>query len=331
MFTRHTLLATSTLAMTLLAGCGSDSDGNATTTPPQSQQATFSLAVSDAPVTNLKAVWVAFDAITLKAQGGNSVTFDLKSEDGSQSVRMVNLLDYTGDDIYQLLADQNIPPGSYEWLRADVVNGDSSNYTLTSHVVYNDETMAPLVVSRKGNDGIGEIQMNSFSLLAGDNQFVLEFDLKKSLVDPKNNDEIKLKPTGVRLENLAQKTKVSGDISAQLMADCEVANATLAGLDNRFEHAVYLYSATVETPADIYTEGEQQSATSPLATSLVSIDADDQQGEYEIAFLSTGDYKVTYTCLAHLDNIETQDADFTLYRTQSVTLTGTENDVDFTE
>ncbi|WP_462163446.1 DUF4382 domain-containing protein [Pseudoalteromonas xiamenensis] len=319
--------------MGLLSGCGGGSSSSSTstqpTTPPVAESTTLTLGVSDAPVTNIAAVWVAFDKITLRASGGQDTVVDINSEDGSKSVRLVNLLQYTGDDIHQLFANQQLEAGTYTWIRADVVNGDSSDYENTSHVIYKDGTYAPLIVNRKGNDGIGEIQLDGFDLVTGTNQFVMEFDLKKSLVDPKNNADIVLKPRGVRLENLAQKAKLEGSIATQLMADCEVANASLANIDNGFEHAIYLYPASIEAPADIYYENDEPSATGPIATALVSLN-EDGTGHYEIAFLAQGNYKVGYTCLGHIDNIETQDANFTLYRTSSADVTSN-TQVNFTE
>lgn len=314
-----------------LSGCGGGGGDSSSANPnPPEVKTTLTLGISDAPVTNIAAVWVAFDNILLRAESGQDTSIELSSEDNTQTVRMVNLLDYTGDDIYQLFAGQEVLPGKYSWIRANVINGDSSNYTSTSHVVYKDGTFAPLVVNRKSNDGIGEIQLDGFDLVTGANQFVMEFDLKKSLVDPKNSDEIVLKPRGVRLENLAQKTTLSGAVAAQLMADCEAQNALLANVDNGFEHAIYLYNSNVETPTDIYYENDVASASSPIATALINL-KEDGSGEYEIGFLAQGNYKVSYTCLAHLDNPDTTEADFSVYRTQLTELNSQTSKVDFVE
>ena len=51
-----------------LAGCGSSSDDNNATPSQSSDKSTFSLGVSDAPVSGLKEVNVVFDSITIKTQ-----------------------------------------------------------------------------------------------------------------------------------------------------------------------------------------------------------------------------------------------------------------------
>ena len=70
-----------------------------TTSPTRSRHKQNSLGVSDAPVSNVKAVWVAFDSITLNAGDGEMPTFETRSEENPDQPVMVNLLDYTGDDV----------------------------------------------------------------------------------------------------------------------------------------------------------------------------------------------------------------------------------------
>lgn len=311
-------------AALVLAGCGG-SDDNDSTSNPTDTKASFTLGVSDAPVSDVKEVWVAFDSITLNGGDGNMPTFDTPSADDPSAPTMVNLLEYTGDDIFTLLNDEELEAGEYEWLRADIVNGDMSNITMTSHLVYNDDTIVPLIVTRKGNDGIGEIQMNDFTLAVGDNDFVLEFDLKKSLVNPSNSEEVVLKPTGIRLENLAEVEDIEGTVSETLMQNCETDNMSLAPESGSFGHAVYLYAGDTEMPADLSSEGDVSGANAPIATAQVMFDEEDGEWEYEIAFVSADDYQVGYTCTAHIDDAELVDADFSLYQTQAVTVTAGED------
>lgn len=325
---KTTLLSSAILVA--LTACGG-SDNNDSPTPPQS--AKFSLGVSDAPVSGLREVNVVFNSITLRqAEGGQDITFATREADDETKPEMVNLLDYTGDDIFSLLDDEDVPAGEYSWIRADIINGDANDLTMTSHVVYEDGSIAPLVVKRKGNDGIGEIQLDGFTLNQTDNDFVLEFDLKKSLVDPQNSDEIFLKPRGVRLENLAESEDIEGTVSDALIANCETDNIALAAEDGSFGHAVYLYNSDVAEPLDIYEVTEDETpADAPLATANVVFDSDDNQYEFELAFITAGDYQLAYTCAAHIDDAEIQDEAFTLYQVKPVTvIAGDDVNVTFT-
>ncbi|TMN72528.1 hypothetical protein CWB85_06900 [Pseudoalteromonas sp. S1727] len=320
----------SSVILVALTACGG-SDNNDSPTPPQS--AKFSLGVSDAPVSGLQEVNVVFNSITLKqANGADNITFETRKADDETKPEMVNLLDYTGDDIFSLLDDEDVPAGEYSWLRADIINGDENDLTMTSHVVYEDGSIAPLVVKRKGNDGIGEIQLDGFTLNQTDNDFVLEFDLKKSLVDPQSSNEIFLKPRGVRLENLAESEDIEGTVSDALIANCETDNIALAAEDGSFGHAVYLYSSDIAEPLDNYEVTENETPVdAPLATADVVFDSDDNQYEFELAFITPGDYQLAYTCAAHIDDAEQRDEAFTLYQVKPVTVTaGDDLDVTFT-
>ena len=325
---KTTLLSSAILVA--LTACGG-SDNNDSPTPPQS--AKFSLGVSDAPVSGLREVNVVFNSITLRqANGEEDITFETREADDETKPEMVNLLDYTGDDIFSLLDDEDVPAGEYSWIRADVINGDENNLTMTSHVVYEDGSIAPLVVKRKGNDGIGEIQLDGFTLNQTDNDFVLEFDLKKSLVDPQNGDEIFLKPRGVRLENLAESEDIEGTVSDALIANCETDNIAIAAEDSSFGHAVYLYNSDVAEPLDIYEVTEDETpADAPLATANVVFDSEDNEYEFELAFITPGDYQLAYTCAAHIDDAQIQDEAFTLYQVKPITVTANKDlDVSFT-
>ena len=308
-----------------LAGCGSSSDDNGTTPPQSSDKSTFSLGVSDAPVSGLKAVNVVFDSITIKTQGDEEFSFETRSETDASQPQMVDLLDYTGDDVFELLDDQEVPAGEYSWIRAQVINGDTNNLSFTSHVVYEDDSIAPLVVKRKGNDGVGEIQLDGFTLNQTDNDFVLEFDLKKSLVDPQNNEEIFLKPRGVRLQNLSESQEIEGTVSQALINNCETDNIATAAADSTFGHAVYLYSSDAQTPKDIYEIDEQTPEDAPLATANVVFDQDDNQYEFELAFITPGDYQLGYTCTAHIDDAELEDTGFSVYQLKQISVPQTED------
>ena len=136
---KTTLLSSAILVA--LTACGG-SDNNDSPTPPQS--AKFSLGVSDAPVSGLREVNVVFNSITLKqANGAEDITFATREADDETKPEMVNLLDYTGDDIFSLLDDEDVPAGEYSWIRADIINGDANDLTMTSHVVYEDGSIAP--------------------------------------------------------------------------------------------------------------------------------------------------------------------------------------------
>ena len=54
---------------------------------------------------------MVFDYITLRSQGGEDFSFETREASDSTEAEMVNLLDYTGDDIFSLLEGEDVPAG----------------------------------------------------------------------------------------------------------------------------------------------------------------------------------------------------------------------------
>lgn len=302
------------LASAFLAACGgSDSNSNSgsgTQTNVQSEQkARFTLGVSDAAVNNVAAVNLVFKEVVLQSSGGTTTRFETLDESGNP--QKVNLLAYQGSSTFELIADKEIDAGDYEWMRVTVVNGIEGEISeMRSHVVYEDESRAALAVKRKGNDGEGEIQINSVLVNQGENDYVLEFDLGKALVKTGNSSTVYLKPTAVRLENQALVFDISGTVTADLQTACIADNSALAPTVGGFKQVVYLYTQTEGELGDVQEEGN-----GPMATAVLN-----QEGQFEIGFVPAGDYQIAYSCLGHLDDPESVDTTFALYSTQSVSV-----------
>ncbi|MCF6434187.1 DUF4382 domain-containing protein [Pseudoalteromonas sp. MMG022] len=299
-------------AAVALAACGggSSDSGSNTPQPTPSDKTTMTLGVSDAAVSNVSAVNIVIDGIVMK-KGDSQQTFETKDEDGNPI--SINLLDYTGDQVFPLLADVELEAGEYEWLRANIVNGTSvENLSLGSHLTYNNDVQVALDVRRKGNDGVGEIQINNVVVNEGDNAFVLEFDLNRSLVLPQSGTTVYLKPTTIRLENTQTTFTVSGSVSEALKQACIADNSELAPAEGEYKHVVYLYSEQAEQPSDIF-ETDPVDVNSPIATATL-----DEDNEFAIGFITPANYQIGFSCLGHVDDPEVDDPDFSIYQQQSI-------------
>ncbi|RZM80807.1 hypothetical protein C3B51_10840 [Pseudoalteromonas rubra] len=300
------------LASAFLVACGgsdSNSDSNNQSDVQSEQKTTFSLGVSDAAVNNVAQVNLVFKEVILKGASGTTTRFETLDESGNP--QKVNLLAYQGSSTFELIADTEIDAGDYEWMRVTVVNGVEGEVSeMRSHVVYEDESRAALAVKRKGNDGEGEIQINSVLVNQGENDYVLEFDLGKALVKTGNSSTVYLKPTAVRLENQALVFDISGTVTADLQTACIADNAALAPAVGGFKQVVYLYTQTEGELGDVREDG-----SGPMATAVIN-----QEGQFEIGFVPAGDYQIAYSCLGHLDDPESVDTTFTLHSTQTVSL-----------
>lgn len=172
-------------ALTTLTACGgsSSSDSSDPTQPPeQPSTTTFSLAVSDAPVDNASEVVVYFDEVELIGNG-EPLTFSVEDENGDP--RSIDLLALPGAQFEVIVEDTSIPVGDYNQIRLSVTDD--------SYIVMDEGTYPIRVPS-------GELKLDGFTAQPNfDAAYTIEFDLRKSLVDPVGQPLIMLKPRGVRL------------------------------------------------------------------------------------------------------------------------------------
>lgn len=277
---------------TLLTACGSGDD---------TKTGEFNLAVSDNPA-DAKVVNIAFKQVVLKNSEG-STSFDV-SEDGE--LKNVDLLEVQGREMEVLVSGQSIPVGEYQmciYMEKSEIANEASSYVQTM-----DGNIAGLTTNSNGScGGVGADDSNTgrlfinktFTIAAGSNNFVAEFDLSKILQAPKvNKDYWTLKPTGIELINLSDVGSISGEISVNTSINC--------GEDSG--QAVYLYpgDTSLENMSDFRDEALAEPATAPIASARANaIDGDSNNGySYEFGFVVAGSYSLGYTCTAQNDDPE---------------------------
>lgn len=284
----------------LLLGCGG-SDSN----DPAPQMATFNLGVSDNPA-DAKSVTIAFKQVVLKNDAG-SFSFNV----APSGLKFVDLLAFQGSAVETLVSGQSIPVGEYQMClymkNSTVANSDSS------HVQTFDDALYGLMTNSNGSCGgvgaedsdTGRLFFNKkFTIAAGVNSFVAEFDLSQGLQDPHGNKNYwTLKPTSVQLFNQSEVGAIKGTVGTTLMEDCQAA----AG-GSVFSSAVYLYPAntTLEQMKDFRIDADTATAIRPITAARVN-DITDANGQvishdYEFGFVAVGQYSLGYTCLAQNDD-----------------------------
>lgn len=299
MKTVKTLLAFSLSG--LLVACGGSSDD---TTAPQT--GLFSLGVSDNP-SDAKEVTVAFKQVVLKNDSG-SISFDVSN---NGALKQVNLLEFQGTAVETLVSGQSIPIGEYQMCiymqKSETPNAESS------FIKTMDDNLYGLTTNSNGTCGgvsaedtdTGRLFFNkAFTIAAGTNSFVAEFDLNSGLQDPHGNkDYWTLKPTSVQLHNNAEVGAIKGDIPSELAAQCE--NAAGGSL---FSHAAYLYpnSTALDNMNDFRSDTAEAPQIAPIASARVN-DITDESNQvigqnYEFGFVVAGSYSVGYTCVAQNDD-----------------------------
>jgi hypothetical protein len=272
----------------LIAACGG---GNGT------GSGELSLAITDGPVDEASKVVVSFSGVSLKPANGPASDVLFTDVNGDPVIKTIDLLNLQGPNSEPLLIDQTLAAGHYNWLRLKIIASES---TTDSYIMINGGTF-PLYVPSGDETGL---KLNEgFDISdGGAATFTIDFDLRKSVLGPNNNNTAyKLKPTLriVENDNVGHITGLVGD-TARGHEDCTSTS-----------YAVYAFSGSGVTADDI--DGIDPN---PVSTALVSSDT----FSYALGFLDEGVYTLAFTCQSADDNAEADDA-INFIGSQDVTVT----------
>jgi Domain of unknown function (DUF4382) len=265
---------------------------------------TLNVSVTDAPVDDANRVLVQFTGIAVKPKQGEAIEIPLHGDSqtcrnlldgippaptpsGEATVRCVDLLAFQGNRRAQLLQGEELEAGEYTWMRLDV---DARRGVLDSIIVLNDGSAESLYIPSGDQSGL---KLNtSFNITAGEeHNFVIDFDLRKSLNKPRGFPDYMLKPS-LRLVNISDSGTISGTVEASLLT----ANRCTPNA-----YAVYVYQGRNAVV------GEEGSDDPPAASAGVVLNPDSGDWGYSAAFLPPGDYTVVFTCEAGNDSSEEAD------------------------
>lgn len=257
-----------------LAACGGSSDDDNT--------GRLSLSVTDAPVDSATEVVVAFTGVSIKPAGGEAVEFVF------DEVKSINLLDLQGTASESLLDGETVAAGEYQWIRLDVA---AQQGVMDSYIGMNDGSQLELTIPSGSETGLKLV--SGFTVpVGGDADFTIDFDLRKSITNPRDATSAILRPA-LRIVDNTVVGSIAGMVDGSLISTCADSSVDSG--------AVYVYSGADATPADV-----QGAESDPLASALVSV-GDGGEYQYEVGFLSEGSYTLAYTCDAGQDDPATAD------------------------
>lgn len=229
----------------------------------------FSLQITDAPVTNAENVFLTISAVTVKGSG-QAVTYEFTDENLEPTTKQIDLLSLTGSDAESIVEDWELPAGEYQWIRLhSVTDGDEDTY-----VVLNDNGN---LVNEELTIPSGDLKLVSgFTLPAnGTADFTIDIDLGRALVEDANG--YKLKPA-MRLLDNSEVGHIAGTVDGSIYA-ASCINQNIA---------IYAFSGADATVRDI--NGDE-------GPELVAW-AEDSEGvfSYELGFLTAGEYTLQMVC-----------------------------------
>ena len=267
----------------LLGGCLGDTNSDLGT-------GTVSVSIKDGPVDSASAVEVTFTGIELKPYSGSpiTVTFD--------TPKTIDLLQQQGTNSVTLLDSNVVTGGTYSWVR--LIVDQSASYLVNSTGTHNLTIPSGDETGLKINDSFTVPKDGTVSV-------TIDFDLRKSVLEPATGStDYKLKP----VLHLVQNDK-SGNVSGTV-------SSTLVHGSGCGSSAVYLFEGSGVTADDV--DGIDPD---PYGSSLVKLNNTSGNYEYEIGYVPAGDYTIAFTCLANLDDPETNDSSVIFSGTTNVTVT----------
>ncbi|RUO31120.1 DUF4382 domain-containing protein [Aliidiomarina soli] len=277
--------------------------------------ATFSFAVSDAPVDAANAVLVCFDGVELVGNGLPPQEFDIGSSDAAVPANDlcldetgnvipgtvgIDLLTLQGANADSLVSNAQVPAGEYGQLRLNFVSAGS-------YVELTDGSKQALDVPSN------QLRLDGVTLTANQTfNYTLEFDLRRALVAPPGLPNYLLKPRGLRLVDDSAVGHIAGELDEMLLIehDCSVAPS-----DNEQAVAgVYLYPGHDLATADMFDNSDERSA---YASTAVYFDGATSY-PFAIGFIEAGQYTLGLTCESS-DDPDVEEA-LTFVHAQNVTI-----------
>ncbi len=271
----------------LLTACLSGGGGGSSSGGSGTGQVSF--AITDSPVSDAQNVVVSFDCLELQSanSGRRIFTFD--------PVKQIDLLQYQGNEFAQLISDELVPSGPYQWARLCVIAEQGNDQD--SYIILKNGARYSLYVPSGDQSGL-KINTNYYVEQDSSTAFTIDFDLHKSVNNPEGFPDYKLRPT-LRLV----KNDQVGSITGTVMQD-----ACMGIGDNIENAAVYVFSGDVVIPDDLNTTDTTD--IDPITTAMVKLDPMDSLYKYTAGFIDGSDggqqYTVALTC-QFSDDLPDQD------------------------
>lgn len=281
---RHILGVVLLAGTAALAACGGGSEPSA----PGAQAGRLNLKIGDAPVDGATAVVIVFTGVELQPASGERVDIDFAAP------REVDLLAYQDGATVNLLDNQAVPAGDYNWMRLKVIaerNRSDGSYIEFPGSKY------PLYIPSGSETGL---KLNRpFRVAAGSvTRLVADFDLRKSIIKPPGQDpNYKLKPV-LRLMDELETGTLEGTVDFPALAIAQLGDTATA---EQCKAGVYVFTGDAATPDDADGDSADDGGVDPLVYMPVPYDGVNPTAGYTVAFLATGSYTVAATCNFDID------------------------------
>lgn len=277
----------SALRMVLLlasAGCsdGSSNGANSTSIAPDSGFVT--LGITDAPVDDAAEIVVVVTGVELQRSPESTITINFDTP------KRIDLLRYRDVASFNLLDNQAVLPGNYQWLRLRITAEE--NLQSGSYIKLRDGRQFPLYIPSGAETGL-KLSKPFVVAQRATTRLMIDFDLRKSVVAPPGQSPNWILKPSLRLVDLLEVGALKGTVDIAALALAQ--QTTVANC----KPGVYVHEGSSVTPDDM--DGVATHGVDPLIYQPLTPAAPGAPVNYSFQFLAAGDYTVAATCQADVD------------------------------
>jgi len=275
------------VALWLLAigGCSNGSSDNGTDTGSIAPDSGFiTLGITDAPIDDAAEVVVVVTGVELQRGPESTITINFDSP------KRIDLLRYRDGVSFNLLDNQAVLPGNYQWLRLRITA--EQNLQSGSYIKLRDGRQFPLYIPSGSESGL-KLSKPFVVAQRATTRLMIDFDLRKSVVAPPGQSPNWILRPSLRLVDLLEVGALKGTVDVAALA---LAQQTTAA---NCKPGVYVYEGSGVTPDDM--DGVTTDGVDPLVYQPLTPAAPGAPVNYSFQFLAAGDYTVAATCQADVD------------------------------
>lgn len=296
-----------------IVGCGSSSQNSSGISGSGSTDGTgtMSLKLTDAPIDGASKVVVQFSEVQLRGADSSqnlNFTFD--------PPKSIDLLTLQGTATEDLLVDKQVPAGVYDEIRL-IINAEVG--TEDTYIVLEEGGLQQDMTVPSGSQSGLKVKGPLTVTANATASFTIDFDVRKSIVksgnvNSANGVKYHLKPV-LRIVDNSAVGIISGTIADTLLSQA----AGCSDIDPMTNNAVYVYAGLDVIADDI---DLNDNTAEPIVTGLIEYDSVLNEYSYEVAFLTAGNYTVSFTCNADREDVEVNETDELAFKgTQNASVT----------
>jgi len=292
------------LATVAVGGCGGGDNGP--------QFGSLSVGVTDTPIdADISAVVVEFTGVEIKPAEGPSEFIpidpadpDAEDCDGTPCKR-IDLLQLQGEASADLVVDEIVPAGRYNWMRLAV---NAQKDIEDSYVEFEGGGTAPLYIPSGSESGL-KLVSGFVVPVGGDADFIIDWDLAKAVHAPDGQDPNWYLRPALRITDRTETWTIFGHVDPALLAESDDAMTPVCDGGDR----AYLFAKPADDllePADYIDDMDMEvddGRAEVLTTAAVTWDGLADYAEFVIGFVPPGDYAVAFTCDSTSDDAAVDD------------------------